>query len=557
VPFVFRPAQHELWSLLKSQRDAGEPMRAIILKARKLGFSTFAQGLLLQRATLNELHSAAVIAHNGPTAAVIVQVAESMYAHLPDISDDEITLKPPIANRRRHKEIRWGERDRFSGTGADGTFGTGQSSLVVDTAKEFEGGRGFTFQSIHGSEVAFWTDLKRKLTALRNAVDSTDPDTLILLESTANGHNEFKELCDAAQAGEGDYALFFAGWHQDPRYRRPLTARQADRFAIGEHAYGEDEPELVEQYGLDLEQLHWRRWAIEHLCMSDVQIFHQEYPSFPEEAFLATGQTVFSGVLIQKAIRDANKADEPSKLGLKAIQYTTRKTRRGTIEVPVSVETRPDGPWEVWELPTDAGQYVIACDPASGEESEDAASFAIQVIDHKTRMQCAQFEAILEPDLIAEQLILACLLYSKYRPPWLAIERTGGYGLALIDTLFHEYGWRQMYTRRRQDAPTGNYADRLGWDTTRLTKGLLHDEAMALLREGTHGIKSTRLARQMETYVRRGSGRTGPQPGARSDLLLSWMIAQTIASEKRPRADREKRPMVTTHRRRRYAATGY
>jgi hypothetical protein len=559
VPFIFRPAQHDLWTLLKAQRDDGQPMRAIILKARKLGFSTFAQGLILQRTTLHPYHISTVIAHNAPTAAAILSVAETMYSHLPEIADAELTLKPPIANRRRQKEIRFGERDRFTGADANQTFGTGQSSLTVDTAREFEGGRGFTFHSIHGSEVGFWPDQKRKLTALRNAVDSTDPNTLILLESTANGHNEFKVMCDMAQAGEGDYPLFFAGWHADPRYRRPLTARQLDRFVIGDESSpfaGEDEAELCERYGLDIEQLHWRRWAIEHLCASDVNIFRQEYPSFPEEAFLATGQTVFGGILIQKALRDTSKAPEPKLIELEQAATMTRKTRRGTVDVPTAVKVTPHGPWEVWAEPSESGQYVIGLDPASGEDGENAASFAIVVIDHNTRMQVAQFEGILDPDLVAKQAMLACLWYSRHRRPWLAVERTGGYGLAIIDILYHDYGWRQMYTKRRTDAPTGTYADRIGWDTTRATKGLLHEEAMALLREGAHGIQSTRLARQMETYVRRGTGRTGPQPGARSDLLLAWMIAQTVASEKPPRVERKQQPHVR-QRRVRYAVTGY
>jgi len=212
------------------------------------------------------------------------------------------------------------------------------------------------------------------------------------------------------------------------------------------------------------------------------------------------------------------------------------------------------GPWEIWTPPTDEGQYVIACDPATGED-EDGASFAIQVIDHQTREQCAQYEAQIEPDLVAMQVYLACLYYSRHRRPWLAIERTGGYGLSLIDTIFHEFGYRQMYTRRKAEVATGNYADRLGWDTNRQTKGLLHEEAMALLREGTHGLRSVRLARQMESYVRKGSGRTGPLPGSRSDLLLAWMIAQAVASEKAPRVDRERRPTRT--RPVRYSITGY
>jgi hypothetical protein len=556
TPFVFRPAQHDLWQLLKQQRDRGEPMRAIILKARKLGFTTFAQGLLMQRTTLGALHHSLLVAHRADTAAAILAVSEQMYAHLPEIEDPEIQIKPQIAARRRLKEIRFGTPDRFH-RGANRRFGADHCSLTVDTAKEFEGARGLVLQSVHGSEVAFYPDLKRKLTALINAVDFTDPDTLILLESTANGYNEFKSLCDMAMSGEGDFPLFFAAWHADPRYSRKLTARERERFQLGGHAYGEDEEELQARYGLSVEQLAWRRWAIEHLCQSDLNIFHQEYPSFPEEAFLSTGQTVFGGVLISRALRDSASAPEPVRATLAAGATQSRKTRRGSVDVPTAVDVREgEGPWEIWQHPSEKGQYVIACDPASGEADADQAAFAIAVIDHHTREQCAQFEANLEPDLVATQLMLACLHYAKYRRPWLAIERTGGYGLALIDALYHEYGWHQMYTRRRQDAPTGNYADRLGWDTTRSTKGLLHEEAMALLREGTHGIRSPRLARQMETYVRRGSGRTGPQPGARSDLLLAWMIAQTVASEKAPRVER-KATRVKTHHRVRYKVAGY
>jgi hypothetical protein len=553
VPFQLRPAQARLWETLRDQRSRGEPMRAVILKARKLGFSTFAQGLLLQRTTLNPLHRAIIVAHNQTTAGAIVEMAELMYRHLPELPDEELTLKPPIANRRRLKEIRFGIPDRFTRFN-ERSFGGGHSSLLIDTAASFEAGRGHTFQSVHGSEVGFWPDLSRKLTALLNAIDNTDPDTLVLLESTANGHNDFKKLWDQAQEGSNDFAPFFASWHEDERYCRPLTAREVDRFEIRDDV----EDDLVRRYGVTPEQLAWRRWAIENLCGADENIFRQEYPSFPEEAFLASGQTVFGGVLIQKAIRNAAEEPEPVVTRLTPISTTPRKTRRGTVDVPTAVKaTEGVGPWEIWTPPSPEGQYVIACDPASGEEDTGAA-FAVQIIDHHSRRQVAQLEVNWEPDLVATELMLACLHYGRHRRPWLAIERTGGYGLALIDTLYHEYGYRQMYTRRRADNATGSFTDRLGWDTTKLTKGLLHEEAMQLLREGTHGMRSLRLARQMETYVRRGTGRTGPIPGARSDLLLAWMIAQTVASEKAPRVKREPGQVKRVASRRvRYRVTGY
>ena len=155
---------------------------------------------------------------------------------------------------------------------------------------------------------------------------------------------------------------------------------------------------------------------------------------------------MFGGVLIQRAIRDAAEHPEPTRVTLKASATNERRTRRGSLHVPTSVSVSDGGTWEIWETPRDDGQYVIACDPATGEE-EDGASFAIVVIDHQSRIECAQFEAQIEPDLVAEQLFLACLWYSKHRRPWLAVERTGGYGLSIIDTIFHEYGWRQIYTQ--------------------------------------------------------------------------------------------------------------
>jgi hypothetical protein len=60
----------------------------------------------------------------------------------------------------------------------------------------------------------------------------------------------------------------------------------------------------------------------------------------------------------------------------------------------------------------------------------------------------------------------------------------------------------------------------------------------------------------METYVRKASGRTGPIPGAKSDLLLSWMIAQAVASEKMPRKGQTGPRQITRHRTR-YSVTGY
>jgi hypothetical protein len=50
---------------LEKQRAAGQPMRAIILKARKLGFSTWVQAKAMQRVTQLEAQYALTVARTG------------------------------------------------------------------------------------------------------------------------------------------------------------------------------------------------------------------------------------------------------------------------------------------------------------------------------------------------------------------------------------------------------------------------------------------------------------------------------------------------------------
>jgi hypothetical protein len=64
------------------------------------------------------------------------------------------------------------------------------------------------------------------------------------------------------------------------------------------------------------------------------------------------------------------------------------------------------------------------------------------------------------------------------------------------------------------------------------------------LQEGTHGLRSIRTARQLNTYVEDDRGRHGAQSGEHDDLLLAAMIARRIAVVMQPR--RPKPPALWT-----------
>jgi hypothetical protein len=139
--------------------------------------------------------------------------------------------------------------------------------------------------------------------------------------------------------------IFFAWW-RDPSYAMPFSSdTDRARFieTIGTGPYGDDEVALVELYGCSPEQLRWRRMQIRTQHEDNVDLFRQEYPASDEEAFIGSGNPVFPGILVGRAIKAVESAPEPVKGTLREVETVTRKTRGGTIDIPTKVLWVPEG----------------------------------------------------------------------------------------------------------------------------------------------------------------------------------------------------------------------
>lgn len=555
-----KPAQLRVQEALDRQRAAGKPGRVLVPKARKEGVSTWASALAVHHTTTIPNYKALVVAQDKSTATELHGMAEMMVSNLPDRVIDGLALKPQIAGAQRGKEMIFGTRSRRERL--EGDLGH-NSSLLVDTAGEVQAGRGFTYHLIHGSEVGFWEDIRGKLKALGNSVPYT-PETVVILESTPNGRNEFYRLCIQARSGESEYELVFIPWWQEPLYRRPFLAAE-ERGAlieeIGLGDYGDDEPDLVEmmqEAGLDedeiLERLNWRRWKImQPEVGGDINDFHQEFPSTFEEGFIATSGQVFAGVLINKVNQRIDQTPAPTQGILSPREWQNRTLRGHDIARPVGVIWTPKseiagiigrgGMWDFWEGPHEPGEYpenhplhgvgsqhVVAVDPASGEElaGPQGAYHAIEVVNHRTLDQAAEYRSRADPDEIALQAYLVAMLFRK---AWIAVETTGGYGNSIVLKLRNDWQYPYVYYRADDEAKKQKQSERMGWQTTPKTKPRMEDRAKELLRTGTDGIRSRLIADQMTTYVRDEKGRTGPEPLAFADNLLAWEIAQWVAHE--------------------------
>lgn len=556
IPFVYNDTQLALHAKLMAQHRAGRPLRAIALKSRQVGVSTAIQGLLIQRATQTGFRSTVVVAHDTETGGKLFGIGHRMYVNLP------AELKPEIRSFRRTRFLHFGQRGEAAWM--DGGIWP-DSTYWVDTAGEFEAGRGGTYHDLHISEYAFFPQPEQKHTALMQAVPD-DPDTFVAIESTANGHNHFKELWDDAVEGRSEFAPFFWPWWRQPEYTRPFMVGEREEFRAGDteqSPYAEEEPELLdpgpidtdtgEHHSLTPEQLNWRRWTIANKLGGKVEKFHQEYPVSPEQAFLATGHKVFEPMLVARAMARAERTDPRVGQGgplvglIEAGAQERRAGERGPVDVPTNPKWKParnlrpdESPdWRVWLEEKDGapvvpkeGLYVVGVDVSQGiPESEgtegDTAYHAIEVIDHRTKEQITEYRSRCDPDLLAD---FALLTANFFNDAWLAVEITGP-GLQVFRRLWRAYRYRFLYFRKTHDRREDKQQDRMGWSTDRATKPVLLAGGQELLREGTHGIKSRRLVSEMQTYIRLSTGKTLPERGKFADLLVAWLIAQQVAQE--------------------------
>jgi hypothetical protein len=570
VHIVPHPWQLEFDDALEAQRAAGKPMRAIVLKARKLGYSTWIALKFLQRLTQIEYQHAIVVAQDVKTAGLIFDMAKLCHAHLPTVEElgVGINIRPNITAQsfspNGRKFMQFGETTkRLRDNGR-----TGDSLFEIDTAGAPDAGRGSTPSAVHLSEVAWWEGQQatRKILGLLNAVPY-EPETIVIMESTANGLNHFYRRWVSAKEGAGDpdtgesYVAIFMPWWRDGAAALPFgTVEARERFVEGIGDTGrysetaEDEPMLMEAYGCTPEQLAWRRMMIRGQHQGSVELFDQENPHSDEVAFIGSGRTVFSKLLVARAIKAADAAPEPVTGSLRPGELLERRSRAGTVLVPQTALWVPaeamssdDHELQVWEHPLKAegewpedvpaeervdGAYVVAVDAASGEANTFTKGdfHCVQVFDHRTHAQVAVHASRMDIHKLPLWVLLVALYYNR---AWLAIEVQGP-GIAVVDPLQKDYRYGRMYRRKRIDRVRQVTEDKPGWSTDMVSKPVMEATFGAALQEGTHGLRDPRTARELSTYVITEKGKHEAQEGEHDDRLVTAMICHRVMEVVRP-----------------------
>ena len=185
-----------------------------------MGFSTATESIIFKNVVTKHNYSAGIITHKEDATANLFNMSKRMLEYLPE------ELKPE-QKKSNAKELIF---NNDTGTGLD-------SKIRCMTAGGKGVGRSDTFTALHLSELGFWEgDKKATLTGLLQAVPNT-PESIVIIESTANGFDYFKELWDKAVKGENDFYPLFIGWNELETYQMPytgfeLTQEEIDRKSV-------------------------------------------------------------------------------------------------------------------------------------------------------------------------------------------------------------------------------------------------------------------------------------------------------------------------------------
>ena len=490
VPFRLNDAQRKLYAVAKRQQDAGKPVRLIILKARQLGFSTLTEGLIFHACATRRNVNALIVAHREDATANLFRMSKLFYDELPApvkpmlraSNAQELVFENP-SKLRSEREARPGLRSRIRCATAGGR-GIGRSD---------------TLQCVHLSEYAFWPDgadgKASTLAGILQAVPSL-PGTMVVIESTANGFEDFKERWDAAVAGENDFEPVFFAWFENPDYSMPVVPGTE---------WTPEERDLKAAYQLTDGQLQWRRWCIANNCGGSLDMFRQEYPASPGEAFLHSGTGVFDN---EQIVLRLERLPSPAGRGEFADgEWTESETGAITL----------------YELPEEGVPYVLGGDTA-GEGSDYFTSIVIDNVSGRIVAKLRQKYS--EPEYVRQ----ICALGRFYNDALVAIETNfSTYPVMKLQ----EMEYPNQYSREREDTYTRQMRKSYGFRTDRQSRPRAIANLVEVFSSHPEWFTDRELLEEMLTFCYNEDHRPEALAGKHDDLVMGAAITYAVRHQQR------------------------
>lgn len=453
IPFILNNKQNEL---ILHILNSTSPLRIIILKGRQFGFSTVILAILLVKCLLVPNTRAVVISHTEDATKKLFRKVKFFISMFP--------IKPEM-NKESEKEYSFPKTNSYFYIGTAGT-------------KSF--GRGDNITDLHCSEVAFWDNAGVIMGGLLQAVGKHGN---VFIETTANGiGNYFNKVWNKSwNKDKSIWNACFFSWIDFKEYEMDVPE---------DFKRTEEEQYLCKLYPkLTDRKLMWRRWKLGETetdgSITPEDLFKQEYPLNPQEAFIATGKPVFN----QNAL----------------MAY---KTENGYTEGNLTIFDKPDN----------SKYYFIGVDVAEGIETGDFSS--IEVIDNSLQ-QVAEWHGLIDPDELAYEIKRIAEIFNEAT---VGVE-ANNHGLTTLTVLKGIYPIHKIHHREIIDETYKTKTRKIGWLTTKVSRLYAIADMMSVIREHKLVIRSIKLVSECLSFVRNKDGKPEAQEGCHDDTVMAMAVA--------------------------------
>jgi hypothetical protein len=357
--FDLYPEQEQLLKQIQSSN------KIIVVKPRQIGVSTLLRAFAFWK----------VYTSQDPIKYGVLSFHDRSAKHLRKMDNNFLSGMPDMLKRTCGID-----------NSTDLVFDDTQAGLSSYTARSSGGTRSFTLNSAHLSEFAFYPDQEEVLAQVIATVGKGQ----IVIESTPNSVGDvFHRLC--TEAPDNGWTLVTFWWWQHENYRTPAPL---------DMVYTEEEERLVALYGLDNDQIQWRR---EQVATVGLEKFKREYPGCIDDAFCFGNAAYFDPFALDQ---------------IEPIHFTSND--------------------RIYEDVSDEDVYAIGVDTAGGVGGDYS---CICVVSMASREVVYQYRCnTVSPAVFAEKVMMIAMKYNEAQ----VLCESNNHGHVVINKL-EEWGYKNLW----------------------------------------------------------------------------------------------------------------
>lgn len=440
-----------VFRLNRAQKDFHErkTKRNIILKSRKLGFTTYEAIDGLDDTLFEKNTEALMLSYDIPSQ---LDIFDNKIKFPWDNFDEDLKANYVLdADRANKLKFNWGD---------------GSTSSITVRSR----GRSGTFNRLHISEFAkiCKEDPSGAKEIISGTIQAVPLDGRVDIESTAEEdigefYTMFMEAWNRGAAQTPvDFTAFFYNWTYDDEELSRIIPRSEEELPKEFNSYREE-------HGLSLREItyYYYKWLT---LNRDWRALRREYPTTPEEAFASAGDKYFDTKSIDKM-----------------------KTREPVTEV---------SGWRYFADYRPGHRYACGVDPAEGLGLDNS---VISIIDFDAKTS----EGVLRPEVVAmyvsDRVPPDSLAYvardggSRYGNCLIGVERNnhGHTTLAILKGIYYN-----IYTEKKTDAANDIDTARLGWHTNAATKPMMLSSLNTAINEMLINVPDKDSVTELRTFPR-------------------------------------------------------